>query len=160
MKAILFALLLIALVFAQSPELTACIEQKCPDQYKKCKATSGCEDKLKKCATKCGEKVNQTCWTLCLGVPGAAANVCLCAVNVGCIANSSVADRLGLTLMNAISNFESNNIQSQWKKWSHSSINFKTIVNKHIVFFSEIAGAPKEIFYHFWCSRVIMRDSR
>lgn len=113
MKVIVFAFLLIAFVFAQSPELMACIEQKCPDQYKKCKATSGCEDKLKKCAQKCGEKVNQTCWTLCLGVPGAAANVALCAVNQGCISNASVVDRAGLSLMNAISNFESKNLQSQ-----------------------------------------------
>jgi hypothetical protein len=110
MKAILFAFLLVAFVFTQSPELIQCLQNKCPDQYKKCLATSGCEDKLRKCAAKCGEKVNQTCWSLCLGVPGAAANVCLCAVNQGCITNSSVLDRVGLTLMNAISNFESNNL--------------------------------------------------
>lgn len=113
MKIILFAFLLVALVVAQSPALVACIEKNCPDQYKKCKATSGCEDKLNKCAAKCGEKVNQTCWTLCLGVPGAAANVCLCAVNQGCISNTSVVDVVGLTLMGAISNFEANNLQSQ-----------------------------------------------
>ncbi len=50
MKAILFALFLIVLTLAQSPELLKCIEDKCPDQYKKCKAASGCEAKLKKCA--------------------------------------------------------------------------------------------------------------
>ena len=107
MKLIFLAFLLFALVFAQSPELIACIEAKCPDEYKKCKATSGCEDKLKKCATKCGEKLNQTCWTLCLGLPGAAANVALCAVNKGCISSVSDIDTFGLTLMAAIQNLSS-----------------------------------------------------
>lgn len=102
MKAILFALFLIVLTLAQSPELVQCIEKKCPDQYKKCKSTSGCEDKLKKCAEKCGEKVAQTCWTLCLGTPGAAANVCTCAVNAGCIAKISKIDIIGLNLMQAV----------------------------------------------------------
>ena len=50
MKAVIFALMLIVLTLAQSPELVDCIEKKCPDQYKKCKDTKGCEDKLKKCA--------------------------------------------------------------------------------------------------------------
>ena len=102
MKAILIVLLLVALTLAQSPELVKCIEGKCPDQYKKCKSTKGCEDKLNKCANKCGEKLNQSCWTLCLGLPGAAANVCICAVNQVCIASVSVADRLGLNLMDFI----------------------------------------------------------
>jgi hypothetical protein len=102
MKAVLFALLLIVAIFAQSKELTDCIEAKCPDQYKKCKSTSGCEAKLKKCAEKCGEKVAQTCWTLCIGTPGAGANVCTCAVNQGCIKNASKIDVIGLNLMQAI----------------------------------------------------------
>lgn len=54
MKYLALIAIFLALAFAQSPALKACIEQKCPDQYAKCKATSGCEDKLKKCATKCG----------------------------------------------------------------------------------------------------------
>lgn len=104
MKLIILTIVLFAIINAQSPELVECIEKRCPDQYSKCKATKGCEDKLKKCADKCGEKLNQTCWTLCLGLPGTTANVALCAVNQGCIANVSKADRLGLTLMAAINN--------------------------------------------------------
>ena len=46
MKVIIAALILICLVYAQSPELVKCIEERCPDQYKKCKSTKGCEDKL------------------------------------------------------------------------------------------------------------------
>jgi hypothetical protein len=107
MKAVLILLLLVALAIAQSPELEKCIKEKCPDQYGKCQKTSGCEAKLKKCAEQCGEKVAQTCWTLCLGLPGAAANVALCAVNQGCIKNSSEVDIIGLTLMQAIENFKS-----------------------------------------------------
>lgn len=107
MKAILLALLLLALVYTQSPALIECIEDRCPDQYSKCKNTKGCEDKLKKCAEKCGEKVAQTCWTFCLGSPGAAANVALCAVNQGCLSNTSKWDRIGLTLMSAIENIQS-----------------------------------------------------
>lgn len=102
MKVLFVALFLVALTFAQSPELVKCIEDNCPDQYTKCKSASGCENKLNKCATKCGEKLNQTCWTLCLGLPGAAANVCLCAVNKGCIANVTKDDLMGLTIMHVI----------------------------------------------------------
>ena len=105
MKWVLLLIVLVALINAQSPELVKCIEDKCPEEYKKCKAKSGCEDKLNKCANKCGEQLNQTCWTLCLGLPGAAANVAICAVNQGCISSISKADRLGLTLMGAIDNF-------------------------------------------------------
>lgn len=46
--------MLIVLTLTQSPALVKCIEERCPEQYKKCKAKSGCEDKLNKCATKCG----------------------------------------------------------------------------------------------------------
>jgi hypothetical protein len=106
MKAILIVLMLAVVTFAQSPALIACIEAKCPDQYAKCKSTSGCEDKLKKCANQCGEKVAQTCWTLCLGLPGAAANVALCAVNQGCLAGEvTMIDRIGLNLMTAIETY-------------------------------------------------------
>lgn len=105
MKVIVALLLLLALAVAQSPELRACIEERCPDQYKKCKSTSGCEAKLEKCAKQCGEKVAQTCWTLCIGLPGAAANVCTCAVNQKCITNVSKIDRVGLNLMEAIETY-------------------------------------------------------
>ena len=110
-KIILVLLFLVAIGFAQSPELVKCIEQQCPDQYKKCKSTSGCEKKLNSCAAKCGEKLNQSCWTLCLGLPGAAANVCLCAVNKGCIKNMTVLDRISLQAMNILDNA---NLRSQW----------------------------------------------
>lgn len=105
MKVIIALMFLLAIVFAQSPELDACLKEKCKDNYDKCKKTSGCEDKLKKCADKCGEKLNQSCWTLCLGLPGAAANVALCAVNQGCISNISKFDNIGLNLMGAINTY-------------------------------------------------------
>lgn len=105
MKAIIALMLLLALVFAQSAELRKCIEDKCPDQFKKCKSTSGCEAKLEKCAGKCGEKVAVSCWTLCLGLPGAAANVCTCAVNAGCLSGASTLDIIGLNLMGAINTY-------------------------------------------------------
>ena len=54
MKIILVLALIVALTFSQSPALVKCIEDRCPEQYAKCKKTSGCEDKLNKCATKCG----------------------------------------------------------------------------------------------------------
>jgi hypothetical protein len=105
MKVIVAILLLLALAVAQSPELRACIEKKCPDQYEKCKKTNGCEAKLEKCAKQCGEKVAQTCWTLCIGIPGAAANVCTCAVSQNCITKITKIDRLGLNLMEAIETY-------------------------------------------------------
>jgi len=108
---ILVLVCLFAIGFSQSPELVACIEKDCPDEYKKCKSTSGCESKLNKCATKCGEKVAQTCWTLCLGVPGAAANVCLCAVNKGCIKNATLLDRIAMQAMSALENA---NLKAEW----------------------------------------------
>ena len=37
-----------------------------------------------------------------MGLPGAAANVALCAVNQGCLANVSKLDKAGLNLMQAI----------------------------------------------------------
>jgi hypothetical protein len=105
MKVIVAILLLVALTFTQSPALKACIEEKCPDQYKKCQAASGCEAKLEKCAKQCGEKIAQTCWTLCIGIPGAAANVATCAVNQKCITNISKIDNVGLNLMQAIKTY-------------------------------------------------------
>ncbi len=98
MKLIVLTFVLFALVATKNlvendidivGDLYSCIEQKCPTQYQKCKATSGCEDKLRKCEAKCGQKVNQICWSFCLGGPGAAADVALCAVNQGCLANSA-----------------------------------------------------------------------
>lgn len=112
MKVIVLLLALIALSLAQSEALIACIEKNCPDQYAKCKKTSGCEDKLRKCATKCGEKLNQTCWTLCLGFPGAAADVALCAVKQGCIAGDNIVEKVGLTLMGAINEYSQTIAQS------------------------------------------------
>jgi hypothetical protein len=102
MKAIFLALLLVAVAIAQSPALRQCIKDKCPDQYDKCLKASGCEAKLEKCANQCGEKVAVSCWTLCIGIPGAAANVCTCAVNQGCLANVSKIDMIGLNLMQAV----------------------------------------------------------
>lgn len=72
--------------------LEDCLIAKCPTEYANCKKKAGCEDILFKCRDKCGEKVDQTCWTNCLlGKPliitttSAVAN---CAVKVGCISNS------------------------------------------------------------------------
>ena len=87
MKSLLFILALFAVAFTQDPELEACIKKNCPDQYNKCLATSGCKEKLEKCEAKCGAKIAASCWTLCLGTPGAAANVATCAVNQGCLKN-------------------------------------------------------------------------
>ena len=92
------------LTIAPSPDLEKCIEEKCPNEYSKCKATRGCEDKLNKCEARCGAKYDQACWTLCLGIPGAAANVCICSVNKGCIPKVSELDRIGLTLMQVVNN--------------------------------------------------------
>jgi hypothetical protein len=102
MKVFIVLLALIVLLTAQSAALKKCIEERCPDQYAKCLKAKGCEDKLNKCATKCGEKVDVGCWTLCLGLPGAAANVATCAVNQKCLANVSIVDTVGLNLMTAI----------------------------------------------------------
>lgn len=84
-KFILLALCLLAFANSQSPALVDCLNLKCPDQYNKCKATIGCEDKLKKCATKCGDNGNQTCWFSCISTPGVAYNVAKCGVIQGCI---------------------------------------------------------------------------
>lgn len=80
MKVILLAVIL-AFAFAQSPELVECIESRCPDAYKKCLAATGCEDKVKRCAEKCGEVYDFSCWSGCVGLFGKATNVCVCAVN-------------------------------------------------------------------------------
>jgi hypothetical protein len=91
MKSIILVIALFAAVFAfpliKDSDLEVCIKQRCPDQYKKCENTKGCEDKLHKCEDKCGAKVAVSCWTLCIGTPGAAANVATCAVNQGCLDN-------------------------------------------------------------------------
>ena len=95
----MFKFLLIALCFfavmssvTVSPELEKCLNERCADQYNNCKNTSGCADKMEKCAAKCGEKINQTCWTFCIGTPGAAANLANCAVNQKCIVNADIFD--------------------------------------------------------------------
>lgn len=103
-------LLLVLFVFIKADpfdDMKACIEQRCPDQYKKCMATSGCEAKLRKCADKCGLQLNQTCWTFCIGVPGAAASAATCAVNQKCIQSASKLDSIGLNIMTAIDNIKS-----------------------------------------------------
>lgn len=89
-KFILLALCLLVLANSQSAALMECIQQKCPDQYATCKAKSGCEDTLKKCVNQCGERINQTCYTFCVGVTGPASALCLCAVNQKCITNVSM----------------------------------------------------------------------
>lgn len=48
---------------------------------------------MDKCADKCGTQVNKLCWTTCIGLPGAAANLAVCAANVGCVGVSE-ADNL------------------------------------------------------------------
>jgi hypothetical protein len=107
MKVIVLILLVLACIKADPfDDMKKCIEERCPDQYKKCISTSGCEEKLKKCADKCGLKMNQSCYTFCLGVTGAATNAAICAANKGCI-SSSMIDRVGLTLMSVISNLQS-----------------------------------------------------
>lgn len=54
MKVIILAILLIALINAQTfEELEQCLSDRCNDQYTACKAKDNCEDNLKKCAAKC-----------------------------------------------------------------------------------------------------------
>ena len=103
-------LCLFAFGLPKHDELKKCLKERCPDQYDKCLKAKGCEDKLDKCADKCGVKLNQTCWTLCLGLPGAAANVCICAVNQACIDNMTLLDRIALQAMQAVGN---DNLRSQ-----------------------------------------------
>jgi hypothetical protein len=95
----MFKFLLIALCFFTvlssvdpSPALVQCLQDRCTDQYNKCQNTSGCDAKMTKCVDKCGEKVNQTCWTFCIGTPGAAANLATCAVNQKCIVGADIFD--------------------------------------------------------------------
>lgn len=107
MKVLVLILLVLACIKADPfDDMKACIAERCPDQYKKCMDNKGCEDKLRKCADKCGIQLNQTCWTFCIGLPGAAANAATCAVNKGCL-DSSNFDRIGLTLMTVINNLQS-----------------------------------------------------
>ena len=97
MKTILFLIALIAVAFSsgflQETDLEKCIQQRCESEYNKCLNTKGCKDKLEKCEAKCGAKVAVSCWTLCIGTPGAAANVANCAVKAGCL-NDSLLDLL------------------------------------------------------------------
>ena len=112
MKVLLVAILLVGLVYAQSPELLECLETKCPDQYTKCLSNANCEDKLRKGANECGETVNYTCWSkyVIFNVP--AQNVCFCAVEAGCLANSSEFDRLAASLAKTVRS-EVDNLRSQ-----------------------------------------------
>ncbi len=106
MKTILLIFLIFAVAFSDAcDDLQACVQVQCPDQYAKCKSTSGCEDKVRKCCNQCGAKVNQTCYTFCIGVPGAAANVATCAANKGCVKSISPFDRAGLNLLRAIESY-------------------------------------------------------
>ena len=91
-------------------ELKKCISERCPKQYAACLKNGKCEAKLEKCADKCGVKVDQTCWTFCIGLPGATADCAVCAVNQGCIANASLLDRIALNAIQAVSNA---NLRSQ-----------------------------------------------
>lgn len=106
MKITVVVCLLLAVALTQDiATLTVCIQNKCPDQYNACQAKSGCQDSLVKCAGQCGVQVNELCWTFCLGGPGAAANCAICAVNQNCLTNVSEADKLGLSLLSAISGY-------------------------------------------------------
>ena len=109
MKAILIVLIL-AIAYAQSPELEACIKEKCPDQYQKCHDDGVCEEKVKKCAEKCGEVYDFGCWSGCVGLFGKATNVCICAVNEKCIPKQSLLARLEFAML-SLANQE--NLSSQ-----------------------------------------------
>lgn len=87
MKLTIAVLGLVGYATAQSDfdQVKKCIYERCPDQASKCNAS--CEDKLEKCANKCGLKVDQVCWGGCVGLFGPATNVALCAANKGCLAS-------------------------------------------------------------------------
>lgn len=88
---LLIPVALVGLVSAQTfDDVQKCIYERCPTEASKCDAT--CEAKLRKCADKCGLKVNQTCWGGCVGLFGPATNVALCAANKGCLAASEEAE--------------------------------------------------------------------
>ena len=112
MKVLLLTILLAGLVYAQSPELMECLEAKCPDQYSKCLANANCEDKLRKGANDCGEKVNLTCWSKYVLFNTPAQNVCYCAVDNGCLAEGSEFDQLAVSLAKKVRS-EVSNLRSQ-----------------------------------------------
>lgn len=90
-KFLVFVLCLFLFVNSQiDPTLDKCLRDRCSTEYAKCEATSGCKAKMEKCLNQCGAKINQTCWTFCIGTPGAAANLANCAVNQKCITNVSI----------------------------------------------------------------------
>ena len=78
-------IVLLALIILTVADLRECIQERCPDQFQKCEDKSGCEDSLWKCEAKCGAAFNPICWTFCLGGPGVAADVAICANNQGCL---------------------------------------------------------------------------
>jgi hypothetical protein len=87
MKFILPVVALVGVASAQTyDDVQKCIYERCPTESAKCDAK--CEDKLRKCADKCGLQVNQTCWGGCVGLFGPATNVALCAANKGCLSSA------------------------------------------------------------------------
>lgn len=68
---------------AEFEDVKKCIYERCPTQASKC--NDSCEQKLEKCADKCGLQFNQLCWTNCVGLFGATTNVALCANNQKCL---------------------------------------------------------------------------
>jgi hypothetical protein len=104
MKKIILFVALVALISAFnlvqnvgiSDKLAQCGKEKCPTQYSKCESTAGCADKIDNCANKCGEKVNQICWTGCVGITGPASALALCVANAGCLNNGFEAEKLCL----------------------------------------------------------------
>lgn len=87
MKFLLSAAVLFGVASAQNfDDVKKCIYERCPDQAAKCDAK--CEAKLETCANKCGLKVDQVCWSGCVGLFGPATNAALCAANKGCLAAS------------------------------------------------------------------------
>ena len=121
MRFVLIAMvLLVAAVAAVNPDditrLKGCINEKCPSEYSKCLGKSGCEDKLESCAYKCDIKVDTLCWGGCLGIFNTVAiNACTCAVNQGCLDNSSATsfDRTVLSLMKVIQQYGDNLRQAE-----------------------------------------------
>lgn len=82
---------LTAVISAQNhfDDIKACVAQKYPNpnQYTKCLTKKSCEEKLKKCAGKCGSKVNYTCWSGCIGIlDTVAGNATTCTAN-NCMSN-------------------------------------------------------------------------
>lgn len=95
MKLLLSLAVLLGLTNTKYEELKLCIEERCPSQYDDCMDSSDCEEKLEKCADKCGLKVNLFCWSGCVGFSGPASAAALCANSQGCIDNSVSWEEVG-----------------------------------------------------------------